>query len=268
MYRSAGWLVVTGRTMTLPSLIARLALPGLLLWCGAGVAWAGTPLPPSQRLDPVRPALEQLIARAEQAGVPSELIVSKVREGLAKGIPPETIRAVAERLARDLGDATQVLRVNRKADASPGLVRALAEARAAGVEAAVLLPLVEARVSDALVVRALETVTELSVRGYPGPRAAFVIQRVVEHDPEAVGRVVAGVESIRRAQTISRADSLGALARNLASVNGSFESALNRSLEGSEHGAGAPGNGKGNGQGNDHGNSVSASKKNMGMKMK
>jgi hypothetical protein len=256
--------------MTFPTLIARLALPGLLLWFEAGIAWAATPLPPSQKLDPVRPALEQLIARAEQAGVPSELIVSKVREGLAKGVAPETIRAVAERLAHDLGDATQVLRVNRKGDASPGLVRALAEARAAGVEVSVLVPLVEAHVSDALLVRALEAVTDLGVRGYPGPRAALVVQRVVERDPEAVGRVVAGVESIRRAQTISRADSLDALARNLASVNGSFESALNRSLEGSEHGAGAPGNGngKGNGQGNDHGNSVSASKKSTGMKMK
>ena len=237
-----------------------LALASLF---GARAAWAAAALPTSERLDPVRPVLQKLIEQTEQAGAPADLIVSKVREGLAKGVPPETIRNVAEQLARELTEANDFLRVHRKTGATPGLVRALVEARSSGAALAALTPLVESRARDTLVVRGLEAVTDLGLRGYSGPRAALVVTQVLERDPEAVGRVVAGIESIRRTQTVSRADALDALSRNMAAGGGSLEGALNRSLEGSEHSANGNGNGK-NGQGSEHAAGVAGSKSNNG----
>jgi hypothetical protein len=228
---------------------------------GAGAARAATTLPENEHLDTVRPALQALVDRADKAGVPSDLIVSKVREGLAKGVPPETIRIVAEQLARELGDANDFLRAHRKTDTTARLVRAVAEARAAGVQLAALAPLVESHAREPQVARGLEAVTDLGLRGYPGPRAAFVVAQVLERDPEAVGQVVASVESIRRAQAISRADALDALSKHMSSAGGSLQSAVSRSLEGNEHSAN--GNGK-NGQGNERGGGVAGDKKNMG----
>jgi hypothetical protein len=106
-------------------------------------------------------------------------------------------------------------------------------------------------------------VTELSLRGYPGARAAAVVTEVLDRDPEAVGRVVAGIESIRRTQTVSRADALDALSRNMNSAGGSLEGALHRSLEGSEHSANGNGVGK-SGQPNEHAAGVAGAKNNNG----
>jgi hypothetical protein len=235
---------------------------GLVL-VGARTAWAAGPLPPGERLDPVRPALQKLIDQTERAGAPADLIVSKVREGLAKGVPPETIRSVAEQLARDLGEANDFLREHRKTGATPNLVRGLVEARTSGIPLAAMAALIESHARDALVVRGLESVTDLGLRGYPAPRAAMVVAEVLERDPDAIGRVVAGIESIRRTQTVSRAEALDALLRNMNAPGTSLEGALNRSLEGSEHSANGNGNGK-NGQGNEHAAGVAGAKSNNG----
>ena len=48
-------------------------------------------------LAPVRAALEETIDRTTRSGLPAELIVSKVREGLAKGVPPESIITGSEK---------------------------------------------------------------------------------------------------------------------------------------------------------------------------
>jgi len=266
MYPAPGSLVVTDRQMAISRRPWSVSSAVLVAMLGAGAARAATTLPESERLDTVRPALQALVDRADKAGVPTDLIVSKVREGLAKGVAPETIRMVAEQLARELDDANDFLRAHRKADTSARLVRGLAEARGAGVQLAALAPLVESHAREPLVARGLEAVTDLGLRGYPGPRAAFVVGQVLERDPEAVGQVVASVESIRRAQTISRADALDALSKHMSSPGGSLQAAVNRSLEGSEHSAN--GNGKNGQQGNERGGGVAGDKKNMGMGMK
>jgi hypothetical protein len=46
---------------------------------------AGQALPDDPRLQPIRDHLAQILQSAEAAALPSEVIVSKVREGLAKG---------------------------------------------------------------------------------------------------------------------------------------------------------------------------------------
>src|SRR4029079_12757528 len=137
---------------------------------GAG----GSTLPVNERLDPVGPALERTLDEAAREGLPSELIVSKVREGLAKGVSPEGIRVAAERLARSLADAdhllrarphragspalVRALRARRHGAGSPSLVRVLAEARTAGVDLEVVAPIIESEMQDAALVHAVEVV--------------------------------------------------------------------------------------------------------------
>ena len=193
---------------------------------GAG----GSTLPVNERLDPVRSALERTVDEAAREGLPSELIVSKVREGLAKGVSPEGIRVAAERLARSLADADRFLRARHHRGGSPALVRVLAEARTAGVDLEVVAPIIESEMHDAALVHAVEVVTDLALRGYPSQRAAALVREVAAHDAPAMGRMVAGLEAIRSGQAVSRTDALEALGRNL-SASGSFEAALSRSLK-------------------------------------
>jgi hypothetical protein len=229
-----------------------LALPLLL---GSTIARAAS-LPENERLDPVRPALEKIVDDAARDGLPADLIVGKVREGLAKGASPEAIRAAAAHLARSLADADQFLRLHRKRSSSAALVRALAEARTSGVDLGATSALVESGAQDAAVVRSVEVLTDLALRGYPTGRAAFVVNQVLERDPGAVGRVVAGVEAVRVGQTVSRADALEAIGRNLQSSGGSFDAALSRSLEGGD--GNGNGNGVARGQSADHQGSAAA----------
>jgi len=193
---------------------------------GAG----GSTMPVNERLDPVRPALERTVDEAVRDGLPAELIVSKVREGLAKGVSPEGIRVAAERLARSLADADQFLRARHHRGAPAALVRVLAEARSAGVDLEVVAPIIESDMPDAALVHPVEVVTDLALRGYPSQRAAALVREVAVHDASSMARVVAGVEAIRSGQAISRTDALETLGRNLT-ASGSFETALSRSLK-------------------------------------
>ena len=195
-------------------------------------------MPADPRLDPVREALERLVDRAVKDGLPAEMIVSKAREGLAKGVPPEAIRSAAERLAESLGAAAQMLRVHRPASPSPSLIRLVAEARMAGVRPDEIAPLVTSPESDAMVARAIEVVTDLAMRGYPSRRSVLVVKEVADRDALALGRVVAGLESIRLEQTVSRADALETLGRNLQSSGASLDWAVARALEAGDRAGG------------------------------
>ena len=222
---------------------------------GAPAAAAGAvALPPDPRLAPVRAALERVIERAASDGLPAELIAGKVREGLAKGVPPQAIQGAAERLANSLEVAARFLRSHRSVATAPGaaagapsstLVRVVAEAQQAGVEIEGLRPLVASRESDAVVGRAVEVVTDLTMRGYPSRRAGDVVKEIVDRDAGSLGRVVAGVEAIRSEQTVSRADALEALGRNLETGTPSLDAAVARSLESGDRAGNASGSSPG-----------------------
>jgi len=207
----------------------------------AGAQAAGAAeLTADPRLAGVRAPIEEILARATREGLPAELIASKVREGLAKGVAPEAIRGAAERLAGSLDGAARFLRTQRAAPPAPGtpaaapstqLIRAVAEANLAGVSADGLLPLVASHDSDAVVARAIEVVTDLTMRGYPSSRSGTVVREIADRDARSLGRVVAGVESIRAEQTVSRADALEALGRNFKTGAPSLDSAVARALE-------------------------------------
>lgn len=226
-------------------------------------AHAADPAPASEadRLGPRAADIQRVIDRAAREGLPTDGLASKVREGLAKGAAPEAIWRAVERQAQTLGEASAMLRQQRKGAASAALVKAVADARAAGVAAESARPLVASSVDDARVVRAVEVLTDLALRGYPERGSGVLVRDVLERDPSSVGRIAGGLESIRHGQTVSRADALELLGRNLLATGNSLDAAVNRSLEGREH-AGGVGSER-NGHGNDHG-APAATKKGMG----
>lgn len=215
------------------------AFLSVFLFAATAAAAEPTSLPADPRLAPVRVELEKTVATAGRDGLPVEMIVSKVREGLAKGVPPEVIRDVAARLAQNLSASATMLRTQRAGAPSPALVRVVAEARLAGVEPESLAPLAASHEPDAVVARAVEVVTDLTMRGYPGRPSASLVRDIAERDAPSLGRVVAGLEAIRTEQTVSRADALEALGRNFRSHGASLDSAVSRSLESGDRAGGA-----------------------------
>jgi len=89
------------------------------------------------------------------------------------------------------------------------------------------------------VARAVEVVTDLTMRGYPARPSASLVREIAERDAASLGRVVAGLEAIRTEQTVSRADALEALGRNFRSHGASLDTAVSRSLESGDRAGGA-----------------------------
>jgi hypothetical protein len=219
--------------MTPATLTVKLAL---------ALAMAQTSLLPSDpRLEQVRPQLEEVVNRTTAAGVPAELVISKVREGLAKGVPAERIAAAAARLAENLQTARAF--VNERRPGSPPaaeLVRALAEARMAGVDMTGVDPLVRGGRPAPETARAVEVLTDLSLRGYPASRAAGLVKDLLARDAAAVARLPAALEVLRREQALSQGDTVDALARGLHRT-GSLEQASTRAADEARRKGPAPG---------------------------
>jgi hypothetical protein len=179
-------------------------------------------------LEPVRGHLQELVQRAESAGLPSEMIVSKVREGLAKGVDPARIEAAAMRLTENL-EAAQRYVVERRPGRPPApMVRAVAEARLAGVPMNALDLLVRGDRPERQ--RAVEVLTDLSLRGYPSDRTATVVQSVLSRDARSLERVPGTLETIRHDYALSPTEAVDALARGLSSSD-SLQSAYGRTVE-------------------------------------
>jgi hypothetical protein len=188
----------------------------------------GAGLPGDARLEPVRAHLQQLIDRADGAGLPSEVIVSKVREGLAKGVDPARIESAVVRLSESLEAAQQYVAARQPGRPPASLVRAVAEARMAGVPLNAVDRLV--RLQKPQLQRAVEVVTDLSLRGYPSERAEVVVENVLTHDARSLDRVPGTLETIRQDYALSHTEAVDALARGLASAD-SLQTAYNRTVE-------------------------------------
>jgi len=203
----------------------------LLTLSGTALAASGAvSLPDDARLAPVRSELQRRVDSAAAAGLPADALVSKTREGLAKGVDPQRIASAVTRLADDLEVAQRFVAARRPGAAAPGLVRALAEARMAGLDLATLPSLVAADRPPQPAQRAVEVLTDLSLRGYPVQRALVVVERIEVREPAALDRVPALLDTIRRDQALSPAEAVDALARGLA-VADSLQGAYRRAVE-------------------------------------
>ena len=135
--------------------------------------------PADPRLDPVRaPAGGAGRPKSAEAGLPAELLVSKVREGLAKGVPADRIEAAAGRLAEGLAAARGFVR-----ERHPGARRRpswCARWPRRGWRASswpTLDPVVRGARPGPETARAVEVLTDLSLRGYPASRALVAGER-------------------------------------------------------------------------------------------
>src|SRR5262245_14922301 len=94
---------------------------------------ASPTLPSDPRLSTVRADLSQVVDQTYQAGLPADLLVAKIQEGLAKNVPPARIVMVVRTLATDL-TAAKTFAATVVKSPSPALLRALVDAKAAGVQ--------------------------------------------------------------------------------------------------------------------------------------
>ncbi len=195
------------------------------------VVGVGTPaLPQDARLAPVRSHLNQLLDQATTEGLPTDLLVSKIREGLAKGIDGYRIDQAVGRLADNLHAAKEFATARRGGAPSGGLVRALAEAKLAGVELVSTEVLLRKDRPEVEATRAVDALTDLSLRGYPPARASLLVRDVLLRDRPALERVPAALEIIRRDQALSAAEAVDALSRGVAASD-SLQSGLARTID-------------------------------------
>jgi hypothetical protein len=196
-----------------------------------GAAEGSPVLPQDARLEPIRPRLEAIVARATEAGLPADVVVSKVREGLAKGVDPRRIEAAVSRLYDHLEAAHKFVAQRRPGAApAPVLVRALAEAQLAGLDLAATDALVRGARSPGEGARAVEVLADLSLRGYPSVRASGIVKEVLVRDPGAIARLPASLEVVRVDAALTHVESVDALSRNLAGAE-SLQAATARTLD-------------------------------------
>lgn len=198
---------IRGAFQSYNSVMARTLFIALLCWGGA--AWAEAPAMDDARLGASAAAVHATLDNATRAGLPAELIADKVREGLAKGVPPARIATVVAGLADALGHA--------RAEAQPlvggappaALLKAIVEAHAAGAGAADVATILRAGGRD----RAVQVLTDLLQRGYPVAVAARTVAAVAARKSSTLDRVVGEAERLRTFDGASPGDALDAVAR-------------------------------------------------------
>jgi len=107
----------------------------------------------------------------------------------------------------------------------------MAEGDAAGVDLELTRTMAQSGASESQLVRAVDALTELTLRGYPRRQTADVVKQVLLSDPGAVPRVVTGLEDLRTTAGLSRIDAVDTLGRSLSGGAASLESALTLSLD-------------------------------------
>src|SRR5690242_6811452 len=111
--------------------MARLAMVAMLLT--GGLAYADPAPVDDSRLGPAAADVRAIRDRAAANGLPTTILDDKLREGLAKGVPPPRIAIVMRSLADSLARARTETQAAGAAEASAALLKAIVEAHAAGV---------------------------------------------------------------------------------------------------------------------------------------
>lgn len=200
------------------TIISTFVLLGLLASSGAR-ADSAPKLPDDQRLGSSRSDLEALLTGLASQGLPAELVVVKVREGLAKNVPVARILVVARQLGAELKDLSALAHAAlglRGADRPPpGLLKAMADARASGAskdDVSTMLTKVAPRGAKAAE-RAAETLADLAARGYPTGAAAGLVATIAARKDagKSLSKLVRALEAFRKAEGLSHADALAAV---------------------------------------------------------
>jgi hypothetical protein len=153
--------------------------------------------------------LRALVAAATRDGLPAELLVDKLREGLAKGVPPDRLLAAERALAAALVRAHAEAQPFPDAARDRALIKAIVDAHHAGVAA----PEVTALLKAGQRTRALEVLTDLAERGYPAAAATHAVTAVAKQGPAALSQLVAAAERLRAANGATPTEALDAVQR-------------------------------------------------------
>jgi hypothetical protein len=148
---------------------------------------AGQQVGPQQRIDAA-------FGRSAAAGIPVELLQSKVAEGRAKGVPLERIAMAVERREAGLVRARDAM---RGADAlSPADLAVGADALERGVSPAVLQSLAQSAPGEKRAV-AIAALTELVAAGNTPEHALQRVQAALRQGPEALSNLPARAAEAR-----------------------------------------------------------------------
>lgn len=152
--------------------------------------------------------LRAVVSAAQRDGLPIELLLDKLREGLAKGVPPDRLVAVERTLAQSLTRARdEALPFGEARDAK--LLKAIVDAHHAGVTSDDVALLLKSNGRE----REVEVLTDLVERGYPPGAAARAIVAVDKRDPTALSHLVARTEDLRALDGATPAEALDAVRR-------------------------------------------------------
>jgi hypothetical protein len=194
-------------------LILALALGGL------GEGRAGAALPDDARLQPARAELEAAFSAAARAAVPESILVDKVKEGLAKGIPAVRIAQVVRTLEQSLAEAVS-LSTPHFTPPPASLLKAIAAARSVGVLGGELETLLKVGAGRGAkpTTHALDVITDLAQHGYPTAVAVRAVTAVLNKNPRALDQVAPFAQKLSTTKGVTRSDALDAIGR--AAVEG------------------------------------------------
>jgi hypothetical protein len=178
--------------------------------CAGAVVHAEPSALDDVRLSGVSRELRAVVDRASVNGLPTELLLDKVREGLAKGVPAARIATVVRGLGESLGHA-RVEAQPYVSSPSPSLLKAIVEAHAAGAGTAEVVSILRATGQERE--RALQVLTDLAQRGYPVALATRTIAAITGHRRNGLVRLVGEAERLRSIHAATPGDALDALAR-------------------------------------------------------
>jgi hypothetical protein len=150
----------------------------LLLLVSGGQAFAQTP---EERIN-------KGLERARSAGIPVELLESKIAEGKAKGVSLERIASAVERRLAALERASQVMRGPR--DAGTAGLGVAADALESGVSEAVLAAIADTAPRERRTV-AIAALTELVELGHVPAEALNRVREALARGPEALANLPA-----------------------------------------------------------------------------
>lgn len=159
--------------------------------------WLAAALPDDPRLVGVQSRLSSAMATVHKEQLPPDVVVNKVREGLAKRVSPTAIAAAVERLVEHLRQARAQALAAGIVKPTPRLLQSVAEARLADVDAKAVGRLLDGGHDEVNKAQAIETLADLKLRGYAAEVTLPVVETVLAKDPMALAQLPLAIDAIR-----------------------------------------------------------------------
>lgn len=159
--------------------------------------WLAAAVPDDPRLVSVQSRLASSLTLVEKEQLPADVVINKVREGLAKRVPAPAIAATVERLVEELRQARALAKSAGHAKPSARLLQSVAEARLANVDALVLHRLLAGGHNEINKAEAVESLADLKLRGYAPELTVTVVESVLAKDPTALAQLPVAIEALR-----------------------------------------------------------------------